>query len=93
MDDDSTLYVDESLLHQIVIAEGSKAYLTKHVSEDNKDRLFKPYKDLCSLIASIILEYNPAYTHPPSLTDFGQSKDEQLVVEFLEDLVFCSIRK
>jgi hypothetical protein len=114
VDDDSTLYVDESLLHQIVIAEGSKAYLTKHISEDNKDRLFKPYKDLCSLISSIILEYNPAYTHPrslattiiemanlqmffmhhlPLLTDFGQSKDEQLVVEFLEDLVFCSIRK
>jgi len=114
VDDDSTLYVNESLLHQIVIAEGSKAYLTKHVSEDNKDRLFKPYKDLCSLIAAIILEYNPAYTHPrslattiiemanlqmffmhhlPSLTDFGESKDEQLVVEFLEDLVFCSIRK
>jgi hypothetical protein len=67
---------------------------------------------LCSLIAAIILEYNPAYKHPgslagtiiemahlqvffmhhlPSLTDFGESKDEQIVVEFPEDLVFCSI--
>jgi AcrR family transcriptional regulator len=112
-DDDATLYVNESLLHQIIIAEGSKAYLTKHVSEDNKDQLFKPYKDLCSLIAVVILEYNPAYTHPrslattiiemahlqvffmhhlPSLTDFGDCKDEQLVVQFLEDLVFSSIR-
>lgn len=67
IDDESTMHVNESLLHQIIIAEGSKAYLTKHVSEDNKDRLFKPYKDLCSLIAGIILEYNPAYTYPRSL--------------------------
>lgn len=114
VDDDSTIYVNESLLHQIIIAEGSKAYLTKHVSDDNKDRLFKPYKDLCSVIAKIILEYNSEYTHPrslastiiemshlqvffmqhlPSLTDFGASKNEQLVVDYIEDLVFKSIRK
>ena len=113
VDDDSTMYVNESLLHQIIIAEGSKAYLTKHVSDDNKDRLFKPYKDLCSLISAIILEYNSDYTHPrslastiiemshlqvffmhnlPSLTDFGEIKSEQLVVEYIEDLVFNSIR-
>jgi AcrR family transcriptional regulator len=114
VDDDTTIYVNESLLHQIIIAEGSKAYLTKHVSDDNKDRLFKPYKDLCSVISSIILEYNSDYTHPrslastiiemshlqvffmhhlPSLTDFGEIKNEQLVVEYIEDLVFNSIRK
>lgn len=114
VDDDSTIYVNESILHQIIIAEGSKTYLTKHVSDDNKDRLFKPYKDLCSLIAGIIMEFNPEYTHPrslastiiemahlqvffmhhlPSLTDFGDDKDEQLVVEYLEDLVFSCIRK
>jgi AcrR family transcriptional regulator len=114
VDDDSTMYVNESLLHQIIIAEGSKAYLTKHVSEDNKDRLFKPYKDLCSLISGIIIEFNSNYKHPrslastiiemahlqvffmhnlPSLTDFGDSKNEQLVVDYIEDLVFNSIRK
>lgn len=112
VDDDSTMHVNESLLHQIIIAEGSKAYLTKHVSEDNRDQLFKPYKDLCSLIAGIILEYNPVYNYPrslastiievahlqvffmhhlPSLTDFSDSKDEQRVVEFIEDLVLKSI--
>jgi len=114
MDDDATLHVNENLLHQIIIEEGSKAYLTKHVSEDNKEQLFKPYKDLCAAIAYIILEYNPTYKYPrslastiiemahfqnffmnhlPSLTDFGESKDELKVVSFLEDLVFSSIRK
>lgn len=66
-DEISTSYVDESLLHQIVITEGSKTYLTKRVAEDNKDRLFKPYKDLCAQIAGIILECNSAYAFPKSL--------------------------
>ena len=37
--DSNTLYVDESILHQIIITEGTKAYLNKRVSEDNKDHL------------------------------------------------------
>lgn len=66
-DDLNTSYVDESLLHQIIITEGSKTYLTKRVTEDNKDRLFKPYKDLCAHIADIVLECNPNYGYPKSL--------------------------
>lgn len=66
-DDIRTSYVNESILHQIIIAEGTKAYLTKHVSEDNKDQLFKPYKDLCAKIGEIILDCNPKYKYPKSL--------------------------
>ncbi len=65
--DDKTTHINEDLLHQIIIAEGSKAYLTKHVSEDNKEQLFKPYKDLCAAIADIILECHPKYKYPRSL--------------------------
>ncbi len=67
-DDIRTSYVNESILHQIIIAEGTKAYLTKHVSEDNKDQLFKPYKELCAKIGDIILECNPKYKYPKSLS-------------------------
>ena len=84
------------------------------ISEDNKDHLFKPYKDLCAVIGNIILECSPEYKYPkslgstiiemahfqnffmnnlPSLTDFGQDKDEAKIVKFLEDLVFSSIKK
>lgn len=66
-DDLKTSHINENILHQIVIAEGSKAYLTNHVSEDNKDQLFKPYKDLCAKIGNIILECNPQYKYPKSL--------------------------
>ncbi len=66
-DDTKTSYVNESLLHQILISEGSKAYLTKQVAEDNKHQFFKPYKDLCAVIGDIILECNPKYKYPRSL--------------------------
>jgi len=66
-DDLKTSHINENILHQIVIAEGSKAYLTNHVSADNKDQLFKPYKDLCATIGNIILECNPHYKYPKSL--------------------------
>ena len=67
-DDIKTTYLNESILHQIIITEGSKSYLTKKVSEDNKNHLFKPYKDLCAKIGEIILECNPDYKFPKSLS-------------------------
>ena len=112
--DEQTSYLDESLLHQIIITEGSKAYLTKQVGEDNKQKFFQPYKDLCGVIGNIILECNQKYKYPkslastiiemahfqnffmhnlPSLTDFGNSKEETAIISFLNDLVFSSIKK
>lgn len=108
-----TTYFNEKLLNEIVMSEGSKSFLTKHVTQDNKQKLFKPYKDLCSRIAGYIKEYNPNYKYPhslataiiemshsqkyymqhlPSLTDFGNNKDEKKLVSFLEDLIFMNIK-
>lgn len=55
-------------LNQIVIAESSKVYLIKEVAEINKSEVFKPYKNLCAKIADIILNYNPTYKFPHSLS-------------------------
>jgi AcrR family transcriptional regulator len=55
------------VLHKIVISEGDKSFLTKHVTEDNKAMLFQPYKDLCHRIAEVFLEYRPGYLYPHSL--------------------------
>lgn len=54
-------------LHQIIIAESSKVYLTKHVSKDNKEDLFRPYKNLCGNISKLFQEYNQRYKYPRSL--------------------------
>ncbi len=39
-------YIDEKEAFQLVLTEGSKSYLSRHVNEDNKNHLFKSYKDL-----------------------------------------------
>lgn len=111
-DDQSTSHINEKLLHQIVMSEGAKSWLTKHVEEDNKDKLFQPYKDLCARIAGFIKAASPSYPFPfslsstliemahsqyfymqhlPSLTDFGQSKNESEIIRFLEQLVFGAL--
>ena len=59
---------NKKALNEIVIAESSKVYLTKEVSEINKHEVFKPYKDLCSKISNVIREYNPNYQYPKSLS-------------------------
>lgn len=107
-------HIDKEVLHEIVIAEGAKAYLTKHVTEDNKDKLFKPYKDLCARIANLIIEYNPHYQYShslassiveiahqqfffkrnlPALTDFGNSKNSEKMIGFIENIVFSVLKK
>jgi hypothetical protein len=63
-----TSHIDESLLHKILIVEGSKAYLTNHVSVDNKQQLFKPYKELCNMVSNIITACDAAYKYPHSLS-------------------------
>ena len=60
-------HMDLTLLFDLVLNESNKAYLTRHVSEDNKQQFFKPYKDLCARIAGIFGEINKAYRHPRSL--------------------------
>jgi len=67
-DDLTIVHVNEKLLYEIVMKEGAKSYLTRHVAEDNSNKLFQPYKQLCSRIADLILEYNPKYKYPSSLS-------------------------
>jgi AcrR family transcriptional regulator len=55
-------------LNHIVIAESSKVFLVKEVMAINKDQVFKPYKDLCGMIAEVIQAYNPKFQYPRSLS-------------------------
>lgn len=113
-DDIQTDYIDEGMLHHLIVAESSKTFLTKQVKEDNRQLFFMPYMDLCTLIGNVILAYNPEYKYPkslastiveiahfqnffmhniPSLTDFSKSDKENEINDFLNDLVFSSIKK
>ena len=59
--------LDQTALYYIAIAEGSKTYLSKDVDENNKEFLYKPFKDLCARVATLFTEYNPKYKYPASL--------------------------
>jgi len=58
---------DNQALYFITIAEGNKTYLSKDVEANNKDMLYKPFKDLSGRIAGVFSEYNPGYQYPNTL--------------------------
>lgn len=58
---------EKKKLVQIVIKESSKTYLVKDIKQINKEEAFKPYKELCSVIAAVISEIKPTYKYPHSL--------------------------
>lgn len=60
-------FVDEEILHKIVVREGAKAYHHKLVDEDNEDGFFLSYKQLCNNIAKIISEVKADFPYPIAL--------------------------
>ena len=106
--------MDKAALQRVAIAESSKVYLVKEVDDINKERLFKPYKDLCGRIAALFSEFNPAYLYPrslastlvemsqfqpyfmehlPALTDFPGAGNTGKIADFLNSLVFASLKR
>lgn len=60
-------FVDEEILHRIVVREGTKAYHHKLVDTENEYGFFLSYKALCKKIVNVILELNPKHSYPKSL--------------------------
>ncbi|WP_035566411.1 TetR/AcrR family transcriptional regulator [Hymenobacter sp. IS2118] len=66
-DDPATTQLDEAALYRIVVHEASKAYLTRDVDGDNREGLFREYKQLAAGIVAVVQEINPAYAFPQAL--------------------------
>lgn len=60
-------FIDEDILHRIVLVEGIKAYHSKEVDEQNKEGFFMAYKTLSGKIAGIIEAVNPRFPYPRAL--------------------------
>lgn len=67
IDDPRTTHINEQLLHRIVVAESSKAILTKSVDGERDQGLFQGYVNLVDKLAGIFSEVNPRYPHPKAL--------------------------
>jgi len=63
-----TEYINESILFQIIMKEGSKTYHISDVDEENKYGLFIPYKELVGKVSNIILENNEDFKYGKSLS-------------------------
>ena len=63
----SIQYVNESVLHRIIIAEGAKTYHTKAVDDENKEGLFLNYKHFVEKVSNEILAVQPAFQYPHTL--------------------------
>ena len=63
-EDQNFSYINEVLLHKIIVAESIKAYLTKDVDSENAKGYFKPYKKVVDQVSDFILQINPNYKYP-----------------------------
>lgn len=66
-EDSNFSHINEIKLNRIIISESSKAYLNRHVDEENKEGFFLDYKELVQRISNIVLEINPTYKYPHML--------------------------
>jgi hypothetical protein len=60
-------FVNESVLHEVVIAEGMKVYRTKGVDAENTKGFFSNYKSLVQFVSLIVLEIKPNFKYPHAL--------------------------
>ena len=67
LEDDDFEFIDESVLHAIIVSEGPKVYLTKEVDYENKDGVYLAYKGVTELVAQAIKAINPDFDHPHTL--------------------------
>lgn len=65
--DESTPRIDEEALYRVVVAESSKAYLHADVDAENREGMYRSYKQLCRAVGDLILAVNPSYPYPVAL--------------------------
>ena len=88
MENPAVDYVNEHLLHKIVIAEGSKAYHTKSVDAENKEGMFTSYKNLSHCLSKLISDVNPDFPYPISLASnlFEMANNQSFFAQHLPGL-------
>ena len=86
-------YVNESVLHQIVIAEGTKAYHTKAVDQENRDGFFMNYKRLSAKVAAVIREIDPNFPYPNAMASslFEMANNQIYFAQHLPRLTDVSV--
>ncbi len=83
-----TEYINESVLHHVIINEGSKAYHIHDVDDENKDGFFKSYKEIVKKVSDIIAKFSPGFPYPNLLASnlFEMANNQIFFAEHLPKL-------
>ena len=60
---DEISYIDEDILHSIMVSQADKVYRIKEVTEENKNGFFLAYKKVVRFISDIMLEVDPDFPY------------------------------
>lgn len=90
----SVEFVNEKILHKIMITESSKAYHTKNIDEENQHGFYSNYKNLVQKIADVILEIDSKFPYPRSFatTLFEKANNEIYFAEHLPRLTDIKVK-
>lgn len=67
IEDSQVSFVNEVLLHEIIISESTKAYYTKDVDEENKKGFYRTYKRVVQRVSDMVLDNNSTFEFPHML--------------------------
>ncbi len=90
----SVEFVNEKILHRIIITESSKAYHTKDIDKEYQHGFFQNYKILIQKIADVILEIDSTFPYPHSFASnlFEMANNEIFYAEHLPRLSDISVK-
>jgi AcrR family transcriptional regulator len=90
-DDSTTIYINESILNKIIIAEFTKTLHTKEIDLENKEGFFLIYKRVISRIIAFVNEVNPEYQFAKSLISsiVEGSLHQYFLKEHLKSITDC----
>lgn len=93
-DNPSVDFVNEQILHRIIITESSKAYHTKSIDEENKHGFYLTYKKLIQKVADVILEIDKKFPYPHSFASnlFEMANNEIYFAEHLPRLTDIKVK-
>ena len=88
-------FVNEKILHRLIISESAKAYHTKNIDEENKQGFYLSYKALIQKVADVILEINDTFPYPHSfaITLFEMANNEIFFAEHLPRLTDICVKE
>lgn len=86
-------FINEKILHNVIVKESAKSYHTKNIDDENKLGFFKNYKILIERVADVILEIDPNFPYPHSFATnlFEMANNEIYFAEHLPRLTDIKI--